>query len=171
MTELYLEYIGNYEKLLDLFGAKQHRNQQLTAFLREKRREKKPLSGFLILPVQRIPRYILLLRDLKKNTAETASDYEVIDECRVMIESITKEIEERKAKIENLSQCMQIQEALSGLKTPIVDTNIDRKFLEEFIFIKKGIKHQRIFFVFNDIVIIANEKWRVKQRLSINTME
>merc|ERR1719474_1514698 len=80
MTELYLEYIGNYEKLLDLFGAKQHRNQQLTAFLREKRREKKPLSGFLILPVQRIPRYILLLRDLKKNTAETASDYEASDD-------------------------------------------------------------------------------------------
>ena len=70
----------------------------------------------------------------------------MITESITIVEDITKEINERKAKIENKSQCLQIQEALTGLKDPIVGEG-DRQFLEEFIFIKKGIQHQRIFFV------------------------
>ena len=133
-------------------------------------RERKPLSGFLILPVQRVPRYILLLNNLRKCTDTTAPDYKVIggmsicvicayfvlsilvhfdlfdSEAIELIESIAKDINDRKAKIENYTQCLQIQEALTNLEQSIVGDG-DRSFLEEFIFIKKGIKHQRIFFV------------------------
>lgn len=46
-----------------------------------------------------------------------------------------------------MSQCLQIQEALDGLKEPIVDAQEDRTFVEQFVFVKKDIKHQRLFFV------------------------
>ena len=41
---------------------------------------------------------------------------------------------------------------------------------EQFVFIKQDIKHQRLFFLFNDILIIANEKWRVKHILKVITL-
>merc|ERR1712154_33405 len=47
----------------------------------------------------------------------------------------------------------------------------ERQFVEQFIFIKKEIKHQRLFFMFNDIVIVANEKWKVKHLLDVRTLD
>ena len=119
--------------------------------------------------VQRIPRYILLLNEYRKNTEESSADFENIENAVKMIHDIAEKINERKRKIENLSQCLQIQEELNGLKEPIVDDN--RYFVEQFIFIKKEINHQRLFFLFNDIVIVANQKWNVKHILDVQTLE
>merc|ERR1712130_887954 len=47
----------------------------------------------------------------------------------------------------------------------------DRTFIEQFVFIKQDIKHQRLFFLFNDILIIANEKWKVKHMLKVITLD
>merc|ERR1712048_1139080 len=44
-------------------------------------------------------------------------------------------------------------------------------FIEQFVFIKQDIKHQRLFFLFNDILIIANEKWKVKHMLKVITLD
>ena len=119
--------------------------------------------------MQRIPRYILLLSEYRKNTEESSADFENIENAVKMIHDIAEKINERKRKIENLSQCLQIQEELNGLKEPIVDDN--RYFVEQFIFIKKEINHQRLFFLFNDIVIVANQKWNVKHILDVQTLE
>eukprot|EP01083_Nonionella_stella_P186983 686041_1 len=70
-------------------------------------------------------------------------------------------INERKRKIENLSQCLQIQQSLTNLRQTIVDQR--REFVGQFVFIKKENKRQRQFFVFSDMIIIANKKWSVKE--------
>eukprot|EP01083_Nonionella_stella_P006239 18153_1 len=166
--EMYIEYIKHYDRLLDLFGSTFHGNDKLNAFLLQKRLERKPLPQFLILPVQRVPRYILLLQDLRKNTEQTSSDYKEIHDAVEMIKDVTQEINDRKKKIENLSQALLIQDSLHGLKQPIM--NGERTFEEQFVFIKKAIMHQRLFFVFNDIVIVANEQWDVKHILQVKTL-
>eukprot|EP01084_Bolivina_argentea_P059688 109021_1 len=165
----YVEFVNDYDNILDLFGKTFDGNLELEQFLAHKRKEGKPLSRFLILPVQRVPRYILLLTDLQKNTDITSGDYNDIRDAVEMIRDITQEINERKKKIENLSICLQIESGLNGLLEPIV--NDDRSFIEEFIFIKQSIKHQRLFFLFSDMIIIANEKWKVKHILDIRTLE
>ena len=168
-VDIYIEFIKDYKAICDLFGKTFHKNDKLQEFLKQKRAENKPLSHFLILPVQRVPRYVLLLTELKKNTATFSEDYKDINDAVEMIKDITSEINEKKRKIENLAQCMQIQESLNGLPESIVSD--DRVFVEQFVFIKKEIKHQRLFFLFNDIVIVANEKWKVKNILDIRTLE
>eukprot|EP01084_Bolivina_argentea_P249895 418490_1 len=167
--DMYLKYLNEYVTILDMFGITFHGNVKLNNFLTEKRTDGKPLSNFLILPVQRNPRYILLLRDLLKNTEKKSDDYKDMSSASQMLNDVTMEINDRKGKIENLSNCMQLQEALNGLQQPIVNDN--RMFIQQFIFIKKTIKHQRIFFVFNDIIIIGNEKWEVKHILDIKTLD
>lgn len=39
-------------------------------------------------PVQRLPKYILLIKDLKKHTPEDHPDYKNIAECLVQFEQI-----------------------------------------------------------------------------------
>eukprot|EP01084_Bolivina_argentea_P237312 398855_1 len=109
--DIYNEFIKDYNGILDLFGITFHgsSSSELNRFLQMKRQERKPLSAFLILPVQRVPRYILLLRDLLKNTEETSDDYGLIQEAVGMIKDITLILNERKRAIENVSQCLQIQ--------------------------------------------------------------
>ena len=57
-------WMMEYNDILDLFGTTFYGNKPLNIFLKQKRKEKKPLTNFLILPVQRVPRYILLLKEL-----------------------------------------------------------------------------------------------------------
>ncbi len=87
----------------------------------------------------------MLLTDLQKQTEVTDPDYAALTESVEMIKDIAAEITERKRKIENITHCMHIQEAMQGLKEPIVDGQEDRTFMEQFVFIKKDIKHQRLF--------------------------
>eukprot|EP01083_Nonionella_stella_P193731 715159_1 len=94
----YVEFVNDYDNILDLFGKTFDGNLELEQFLAHKRKEGKPLSRFLILPVQRVPRYILLLTDLQKNTDITSSDYNDIRDAVEMIVDITQEINERKKK-------------------------------------------------------------------------
>ena len=118
--KMYIKFISEYNQILDLFGSTFHDNVELKTFLKQKRKEKKPLSNFLILPVQRVPRYILLLEDLKKNTMADHPDYRDINNALLMVTEITEKVNEGQRKIENLSQCLSIQHSLNGLKEPIV---------------------------------------------------
>ena len=60
----------------------------------------------------------------------------------------------------------------SGLKHPIVDQSNLRKFEGKFTFLSKDkSNHERIFYVFTDIVIVANHKKKVKYVLDIRTID
>ena len=57
---LYSAYSRGYYTALDVFAA-YSKSRRLQRFLRSKRQEGKPLSNHLILPIQRVTRYLLLL--------------------------------------------------------------------------------------------------------------
>ena len=121
--------------------------------------------------MQRVPRYILLLTELKKNTSEHHADYGDIDDALNMITEITEKLNSEKKRIENMSQCLQIQRTLVGLEHPIIDRENIRLFEGQFILIKKNGNRRRQFFLFNDILIIANIKDRVKNIVSMRTID
>merc|ERR1712228_780851 len=168
LIALYSQYVRDYDSILDLFG-NQCQNIELQKFLKQKRRERKPLTNFLILPIQRIPRYILLLSDLNKHTKHNDIDYKHTKCALELVQEIAVEINERKRIIENRSNLLQISETLNGLTECIVIKN--REFLKQFVFIKKSNKRQRIFFCFNDIVIVTNSKCKVKNIMDVRTIE
>merc|ERR1712228_396890 len=131
--------------------------------------EMKPLSSLLMLPIQRVPRYSKLMIHLRANIEMDSAIYVAVDDTVELMTGIMRELNHRKEKIENVSQCLQIQKSLNGLQTPIVKD--DRMFIEQFVFIKQDIKHQRLFFLFNDLLILANEKWKVKHILKVITLD
>ncbi len=61
------EFVRDYNSILDLLGTTLHGNKLLNQLIKRMRKEKKSLLSYLILSIQRIPRYILLLKDLKKD--------------------------------------------------------------------------------------------------------
>jgi len=170
-TSIYLKFIAEYNAVLQLFGTTFHQNKRLNQFLRAKRKEKKPLSNLLILPIQRVPRYILLLRELRKNTPMTHSDFQHIERALGTVTSIAVAIDEEQGRIDDLSQCLQIQKLLIGLKRPLVDEDGRRRFEGQFVVIKKDGKRQRLLLLFSDTLIVTNCRYAVKQQLSVRTVE
>ena len=169
-VDIYHRFVGDYNKILDLLGSQFHDNTKLQTFLSEMRSKGKDLSDYMVRPIQRCPRYILLLQNLRENTEPESREYDIIEKVLAVIADIAAEINERQAQLENTLQCLQIQQSLKGLKISIVDE--ERTYCgEEFMFIKAAIGHSRRFFVFNDIMVVANEDWKVKHILDILTVE
>mmetsp|Transcript_80307 Transcript_80307/g.98343 ORF Transcript_80307/g.98343 Transcript_80307/m.98343 type:complete len:166 (-) Transcript_80307:67-564(-) len=76
-----------------------------------------------------------------------------------------------------MSQCLQVQQSLRG-EIPSNDeyggsiVKPSRKFIKQFIFYKyKDPNIPNHFFIFNDILIIANNKWKIKYFLPLKFIE
>jgi hypothetical protein len=67
------------------------------------------LEGFLIKPFQRICRYVLLLKELYKNTPKHWVDYNNIANAIEGVDSIVREANEAKRVMDNLHKILQIQ--------------------------------------------------------------
>ena len=170
--KMYDEYLIGYKEIIHLFAVTFLGNEGVAKHLRQKRVQEKPLSNFLVLPMQRIAAYNKLLQRLLDNTQEKDSEFKVISDALVMIEGINAKIEDKKTEIDNISQCFQIQESLKGLGHSIVDIeNCDREYKAQFIFLLKRESQQRQFFVFSDVMTVANTHWIVKDIVDIKGVE
>jgi len=76
----------------------------------------KDLNSYLILPVQRVPRYSLLLRELigcyEKYDKKNTQDYKSLVKAFEEIKTTTKDINKRVRTIENLNKLSELQKEL-----------------------------------------------------------
>ena len=70
------------------------------------------LASFLITPVQRIPRYVMLLQDLFRNTPDSHTDYSNLNKALEKMRDVAEYVNEKKRVAENLNQVNAVQEAL-----------------------------------------------------------
>jgi hypothetical protein len=66
--KVYTQYVSGYDKLLQVMARLTHKNRQFQQFLHDKQKSGTTcgldIMAFFIMPVQRLPRYELLLREL-----------------------------------------------------------------------------------------------------------
>ncbi|KAG0199915.1 hypothetical protein BGX28_006898 [Mortierella sp. GBA30] len=135
--KMYSFYINNFDNALRVLQTQltqaKHK-KKMKEFLR--RCAKHPnhtqlaLQGYLLLPVQRIPRYKLLLQDLLENTWPEHVDYQDIATALEKISSRADEMNERKRQYENHEKVLLVQNRIIGqYKTPLVQPH--RKVVRE----------------------------------------
>jgi len=66
------------------------------------------LSALLIMPIQRLPRYELLLSELVKNTSENHSDFASLSEALKYIREVNLYINQRQKKDDERLQVMEL---------------------------------------------------------------
>jgi hypothetical protein len=81
--KIYKDYFNNYEKCAQVIRAAKKQDKKFHEWIvkteKKARQEKKlDMQSLMIAPVQRIPKYNLLLKELVKNTDSTHTDYENI---------------------------------------------------------------------------------------------
>ncbi|KAF8935639.1 hypothetical protein BGZ52_008115 [Haplosporangium bisporale] len=135
--KMYSFYVNNYDNALRVLQTQLTNSKykkKTKEFLR--RCAKHPnhtqlgLQGYLLLPVQRIPRYKMLLGDLLENTWPDHVDYQDIATALDKISSRADEMNERKRQYENHEKVLLVQNRIVGqYKTPLVQPH--RKVVRE----------------------------------------
>ncbi|KAL6080193.1 hypothetical protein QOT17_000570 [Balamuthia mandrillaris] len=164
---IYQEYVNNYG--VALVKLEECRKKKCKAYVRLERKfckesESADITAFLILPIQRPPRYELLLKEVCKNTLEDSESFANLKMALSKITVINNTINLRKKEAENREKIQAIQKSLHFKKQ---DQRVDllmagRLFVREGRLdqvkdkvIGSGHKVEKTFhwFMFNDILV------------------
>eukprot|EP01137_Pigoraptor_chileana_P000217 Opistho-2@36016 len=111
--KLYSVYVNNYEEALNVLDKCRRSNAAFRAFV--DRGEANPACGrmcladLLILPVQRIPRYVLLLNDLVRYTAASHPDHAGLREALDGMRQLAVRINEAKRQADRVHRMIAVQ--------------------------------------------------------------
>lgn len=165
--KLYTSYINNYGAALQELK-KQQANATFRAWLEQTKAQnleqlkRNDLSSLLVMPIQRIPRYILLLKDLHRSTdpVTDTEEHAKLGEAVQMISELAQYIDQSKRTSDNFLRLAEIQKKLHGLKEKLIQPH--RRFIHEgkVVLTKQGVAStlERTLYLFNDILIIAKEE-------------
>lgn len=130
--KVYSIYAYGYKNVINILESMPRSNPSLHEFI--SRQETRPevsnkLSSLLISPVQRIPRYLLLLKELKASTPKSSYAYTELEEAVKEMNNIVEHIETLMKEQENIGRMIKIQRCLQNGKPKIITPG--RKLLKE----------------------------------------
>eukprot|EP01103_Thecamoeba_quadrilineata_P003096 TRINITY_DN12919_c0_g1_i1.p1 TRINITY_DN12919_c0_g1~~TRINITY_DN12919_c0_g1_i1.p1 ORF type:complete len:871 (+),score=169.84 TRINITY_DN12919_c0_g1_i1:170-2782(+) len=134
--KLYAVYCTNHPEAVLMLDSCRKNFNKLDSFLKEQQENPLcrglPLNGFLIKPVQRVTKYPLLLKELKKYTESTHSDYKNLEQAIFRCETILSDINSYQIAMENHHRLLRIKDCLPNADN-IIDVNRDNFLLEDFV--------------------------------------
>ena len=130
--KFYSTYANDFKTATNLVEDQLVKNKPFRTFM--ERQESRPevckkLNALLIAPIQRIPRYKLLLDDIIKNTPRYHPDKENLTEARTQIDAIAWYINDQIKEYEHSKMMIDIQKSLTGGLPKIIKP--DRKLIKQ----------------------------------------
>ncbi|XP_006870335.1 PREDICTED: rho guanine nucleotide exchange factor 17 [Chrysochloris asiatica] len=165
LVDIYSAYIDNFLNAKDAVRVAKEARPAFLKFLEQSMREnkeKQALSDLMIKPVQRIPRYELLVKDLLKHTPEDHPDHPFLLDAQRNIKQVAERINkgvrsaeeaERHARV--LQEIESHIEGMEDLQVPL------RRFLRQEMVIEVkavGGKKDRSLFLFTDLLVCTTLK-------------
>jgi hypothetical protein len=154
--KMYSQYTERYENVLRLLE-ELSKNEAIANYLMELHTHPLckglDLRSYLIMPIQRIPRYRLLLQDLVNNTPETHVDYVDLKNCLEKITQVADEINKASIFYKQRQKMLQLQKKLDKLQ--IIEPG--RTFIKEGDLTKicRKDRRRRHFILFNNLLVYA----------------
>ncbi len=165
------QFVNNYETAVATISGELKANARFKVFYDETRElpecKKNDLKAFLIMPVQRIPRYEMLLRELIRRTPPGHPDCAPLNEAYHKIQSISVLIDNRKDDNVRFQEVVRVHSLLEPKVPQLIAPT--RRFVLEMVLLlhRKGPKPRPapvMCFLFNDILILAE---RIEEKKTI----
>jgi len=157
--KMYQSYINGYERMVGTFHKLSKESKIFREFCKKVAEEanQQDISFFLILPVQRLPRYEMLLKEIMKYTLETDPDHQYLKVAVEKIKEVNDLINAKKKQDEMKEKSMQIQQSInfSHSNEQIAILQPGRRFVKEGDLESLHKKKRRVChcFLFTDILI------------------
>ncbi|XP_067889484.1 rho guanine nucleotide exchange factor 17-like isoform X2 [Heterodontus francisci] len=171
LANSYSAYIDNFLNAKEAVRLAKDAKPAFIKFLEQSMREnkeKQALSDLMIKPVQRIPRYELLIKDLLKHTPDDHPDHPCLLAAQRYIKLLAERINKGKKNAEEAEKEARILQEIESHIEGMVDVRIHeellvphRKFLrQEMVIEVKTVssKKERSLFLFTDLLICTTLK-------------
>lgn len=162
----YTAYCNDYENTRQILS-KLKKNASFATFFQKlsgnAELNGKTILDLMILPVQRIPRYRMLLAEMYKNTWDGHPDFKSLGEACAKVNETAQSIEDAQEKYANINKIIAIQQDLKISKKMEKELGtllqVDRKFsLEEVLPCSENDSsdvHSRKIILFNDMLLVT----------------
>lgn len=111
--KMYKQYTENYENVSRVVRKARKRDKFFACLCEAAQHHSlagaAKIESFLILPVQRVPRYVLLLADLIKHTEKPHPDYAKLNAALEKIKDVAEYINNASRAYENREKCIEIE--------------------------------------------------------------
>uniref|UniRef100_A0A4W3JM80 Rho guanine nucleotide exchange factor 17 n=1 Tax=Callorhinchus milii TaxID=7868 RepID=A0A4W3JM80_CALMI len=165
LANSYSAYIDNFLNAKEAVRLAKEAKPAFIKFLEQcmrENKEKQALSDLMIKPVQRIPRYELLIKDLLKHTPEDHPDHSCLLAAQRYVKLLAERINKGKKNAEEAEKeariLLEIESHIEGMMDLLVP---HRKFLrQEMVIEVKTVssKKERSLFLFTDLIICTTLK-------------
>ena len=113
----YAQYAVAYGSAIEVLDELTKKNTKFVRFLSDvaasnAKCDEQSLMSFLITPIQRVPRYILLLKELRKYTSKDQRDYANLTKAQSALEELAAFINETKRVAENANDLVKLSKQL-----------------------------------------------------------
>ncbi|ELP84564.1 Rho/RAC guanine nucleotide exchange factor, putative [Entamoeba invadens IP1] len=172
MVDLYTKYSNIADDGMALFSSLSKTNKEVECAVRELSALGHHVSSYLILPIQRIPRYVMLIESLIKCMPEYLEESKHLKLCYEKIREIGKEVNDNKRKYESEMAIKKWSGRIDLSQFP----NDERTFVFEMDQVLMSEKKDTIvctMIIFSDIAVIARtvgrkEKWKIKHIMNLD---
>eukprot|EP01105_Mastigella_eilhardi_P014446 TRINITY_DN3292_c0_g1_i2.p1 TRINITY_DN3292_c0_g1~~TRINITY_DN3292_c0_g1_i2.p1 ORF type:complete len:657 (-),score=164.37 TRINITY_DN3292_c0_g1_i2:60-2009(-) len=163
---MYTDYVSNYENATTMVRGMEptHHFWKFYATQIQKTNENYhnwALNSFLIVPIQRIPRYQLLLQTLVKVTIKSHPDYNDLFKACEKIGNLAMWVNDSQRKFQNNLKVLDLQKATAGLEEARVQfVAASREYITEGDVLEVSGKKiaKRFVILFNDLLVICEHK-------------
>eukprot|EP01104_Vermistella_antarctica_P015309 TRINITY_DN498_c0_g1_i2.p1 TRINITY_DN498_c0_g1~~TRINITY_DN498_c0_g1_i2.p1 ORF type:complete len:1180 (-),score=399.95 TRINITY_DN498_c0_g1_i2:156-3695(-) len=163
--KVYTQYVKAYGASLAIMRTHKTSNPEFSRFLAKCEMHPevgmKDIGAFLILPVQRIPRYEMLLRELVKHTEVDHPDHAKVQQAAVKMSEVAAYVNQKKAEAENMRIVLDIVEMFDP-KDVTELAKPHRRFVHQGTIMGAKRKEKRLL-LFDDVVVLARGKKKGKR--------
>ena len=172
--KIYTWYVSNHDQTVmcmqQLEGNARWRDF-VTEVMKKPRVRNLPLSSFLIMPIQRIPRYKLLLSELLKHTPAEHPDHDYLEKALGLVSNVAAHINDSVRANENRMKVREIQAQFIGANF----VSPSRRYIRSGMMQKQCRSSVKtyLFVLFNDLLVYASKvvvtnKYKVHKEIEID---
>ncbi|KAM6978099.1 FYVE, RhoGEF and PH domain-containing protein 1 [Aplochiton taeniatus] len=181
--KMYGEYVKNFDHAMELVNTWMERSQTFKAIVHGIQHEERcgnlTLQHHMLEPVQRIPRYELLLKDYLHRLPEDADDFRDAQKSLELIATAAEHSNTAIRKMERMRKLLKVYELLGGEEDIVNPTN---ELIKEGNILKlsakNGTSQDRYLILFNDRLLycvpklrLIGQKFGVRARINVDGME
>jgi len=158
--KIYSDFCNGYESVLNQVRTLRKENAKFESFMARaendiKKNGGQSLAGYLIMPIQRIPRYTLLLRELLKVSDRTLDDYQNLESAIEKLMETTDIVNAKVKKYEAKRKVLDIQSRLLISREMAIKNDVD---FDSAINLEHLIQPYRYFVYETTIIVFQDEK-------------
>ncbi|MGH0187219.1 UNVERIFIED_CONTAM: hypothetical protein FKN15_024235 [Acipenser sinensis] len=181
--KMYGEYVKNFDRAMDLVNTWTQRSSQFKSVVQNIQKQEVcgnlTLQHHMLEPVQRLPRYVLLLKDYLKKLPQDALDRKDAEKSLELISTAANHSNTAIRKMEKMHKLLEVYERLGGEEDIVNPANelIKEGHIQK-LSAKNGTAQDRYLFLFNNMVLycvpklrLMGQKFSVRQKIDIAGMQ